>query len=196
MATEADAVVADTGVVINLIATGCARRILDALPFRVIVTETAAEALRRDRGSMPDDAAQFAEPGEASLLQTVSLQEAGLQDFADLTIGPAAETLDDSEAATIAYAAEHGIRPAIDEPKALRLCARNFPRLAPMTSVDLLMHPAISAALGQDDLARAVLQALLVARMRVPAGQIGVVVELIGHERAAQCPSLPLSARR
>lgn len=195
MATEAESVVADTSVVINLNATGCAARILEALPFCVVVEETAAAELRMDRRSARDDAARFATLTEARLLRTVALREAGQQIFAALVIGPAAETLDDGEAATIAYAAEHGIRPAIDERKALRICARKFPQLSPMSTVDLLMHPAVPAALGAKDLVQAVFQALLQARMRVPPERMDWVVRLIGRERAAQCPSLPFSAR-
>lgn len=196
MATEAGLVVADTSVLINLNATGCAARILEALPFRVVVTETAAAELRLDRRSGRDDAAQFAALTGAQLLGTVSLMEAGQQAFADLVIGPAAETLDDGEAATIAYAAQHGIRPVIDDRKALRICKRKSPQLVPTSTVDLLMDSAVGATLGSDDLTQAVFQALVQARMRVPTERLGRVVRLIGAERAAQCPSLPLSARR
>ena len=196
MGTEADPIVIDASVAINLNATGCAVRILQALPFQVVITDAAAGELREDRRSARNDAARFAELLEANLIRTVSLLELGQQAFADLVIGPAAETLDDGEAATIACAAEHGFRPAIDERKALRICAQKFPHLVPMTTVDLLMHPAVSAALGRDDLAQAVFRALLQARMRVPTDRIGWVVRLIGADRAARCPSLPLSARR
>lgn len=196
MATEAYAVVADTSVMINLNATDCAERILSALPFPVLVAEAAAAELQIDRRSARDDAAQFAALVEAKLIRTVSLEEAGQQIFADLVIGSAAMTLDDGEAATIAYAAERGLRPVIDERKALRLCARKFPHLSPISTIDLLMDPTVSSMLGRDGLVQAVFQALVQARMRVPTERIGWVVRLIGAERAARCPSLPLTARR
>jgi len=45
----------------------------------------------------------------------VPLQDAGQHALRILVIGPAAQTLDDGESAAVAYAAEHGIHPAIDE---------------------------------------------------------------------------------
>lgn len=189
-------VVADTSVVINLNATGCADRILGSLPFAVVTTDIVAAELQEDRRSGRNDAALVASLIDAQLMRTVSLGTPGEQAFIDLVIGQAADTLDDGEASTLAYAIEHAIRPVIDERKALRICAQRFAHLRPMSTVNLLMDRAVAAVLGHDAHAEAVFRALSNARMRVMADQVGWVVELIGANRASQCPSLPAAFRR
>ena len=195
MSDQGGLVVADTSVVINLNATGCAARILAALPFRMVVTDFVQSELQEDRRSGRQDAALLAELVAASHIQIVSLGEAGQRVFGDLVIGPATETLDDGEAATIAYAEEHGIVPVIDERKARRICVQRFALLRPLSTVDLFAHADVAASLGRDTLANAVFQALQTARMRVLPPHIDWVVALIGVDRARQCPSLPRSAR-
>ena len=130
-----------------------------------------------------------------SHIQIVSLGEVGQQVFGDLVIGPATETLDDGEAATIAYAEERGIVPVIDERKARRICAQRFTRLRPLSTVDLFAAADVETSLGRRALADAVFQALRTARMRVLPQHIDWVVALIGADRVPQCPSLPRSVR-
>jgi hypothetical protein len=129
-------------------------------------------------------------------MRTVSFGALGERTFVDLVVGPAADTLDDGEASTIAYAVEHGIRPAIDERKALRICRQRFAQLRPLSTTHLFMEQAVTTALGRDALAEAVFNALSRARMRVMPEQVDWVVALIGAGRAAQCPSLPAEVRR
>ena len=86
--------------------------------------------------------------------------------------------------------------PLIDERKAHRICAERFPDLRVASTIDLLAHPSVGNALGGGGLADAITQALLSARMRVPAHHIEWVVGVIGSERAAECPSLPRRARQ
>lgn len=195
MATEADPVVIDASVAINLNATDCAARVLTALPFKVVIAQAAAAELREDRRSGRNDASELAALIGAGLVHEVTLGAEGSEAFAGLVIGPARETLDDGEAATIAYAVEHHVQPVIDERKALRICVQRFPDLSPLSTVDLLMHPAVGAALGRDAQADAVFLALQAARMPVPAEWLDAVVGLIGPVRAARCPSLPASIR-
>jgi len=191
-----DAVVVDASVAINLNATNCARAILGALPFEVVITDVAAGELRADRRGKRDDGALLAELTRTNHLRQVSLGEAAEALFESLVIGAAADTLDDAEAATIADAVEQDICPAIDERKVLRLCAARFPKLRAITTVDLLMVPAVMEVLGREALADAVFHALRIGRMRVVAARLDWVVGLIGPDRAAQCPSLPAAARR
>ena len=192
---EASAV-ADTSVVINLNASGRAAEVLSALPFRVVVTDIAAAELQEDRRSRRRDSELLMELARANKVRVVSLGEAGIGAFGDLVIGPAADTLDDGEAATVAYAAEHGIAPVLDERKALRICAERFPSLRPLCTVDLFAEPTVVAAIGQSNLTDAVFRALQEARMRVPFERVAWVVDLIGTDRAALCPGLPKAARR
>lgn len=189
-------VVADTSVAINLNATGCSEIILGALPNRFAVVEQVAlelEAGRRNGHNDADDLNALVAKGQVEI---VRLSNHGFQHFTALVSGPAAQTLDDGEAATIAYALEHDAMALIDERKANRLCSERFNALHLGCTVDVLKHAAIEATLGRIGLTEAVFNALYNGRMRVPACHVGWVVNLIGSERAEQCASLPRSVRR
>ena len=115
--------------------------------------------------------------------------------FENLIMGNASETLDDGEAATIAYAVEHGAIALLDERKANRICATRFPELGIGCTVDVLAHAAVMGALGGEQLGDAVFDALYHGRMRVLPHHTEWVIDTIGTDRAAQCTSLPLSLR-
>jgi predicted nucleic acid-binding protein len=115
--------------------------------------------------------------------------------FEELVIGRGDKTLDDGEAATIAFGLERGAVVIVDERKATRLCGERFPELVVGSSLDILAHDAVSAALGKKVLSDAVFNALHSARMRVPPSALAWVIELVGQERASLCESLPRSAR-
>jgi predicted nucleic acid-binding protein len=196
MTKSGTVVVADTSVVINLNASFRAADILDALPFRVVVTDIVAGELQEDRRSGRQDGALLDALATAGRIGTVSLNDAALDIFAGLVVGPAGDTLDDGEAATIAHAVEADISPVLDERKALRIYAARFSGPQALTTVDLFAEAAVEAALGRAGLGEAVFQSLQTARMRVAAERLSWVVALIGADRAAQCPSLPKPARR
>jgi predicted nucleic acid-binding protein len=195
MAESRTVVVADTSVMINLNATGRAEDILGALPFRVVVTDIVVGELE-DRRSGRQDGALLDALVTAGRISTVSLSDAALEAFASLVVGPAGDTLDDGEAATIAYAVEAGIPPVLDERKALRIYAARFSGPRTLSTVDLFAEAAVEAALGRPGLGDAVFRSLQTARMRVAAERLPWVVAFIGAERAAQCPSLPKTVRR
>ena len=155
-------VVADTGVLINLNATKYAETILDALPnpFRA-VSEVILE-LKGGEQTGRNDAAMVDAWQASAYLEVVQLGGTGVQYFADLVDGPVAQTLDDGEAATIAYALElkpHAI-PLIDERKANRICAARFAGLVTGNTVDVLAQDNVQATLGCVRLADAVFNAL------------------------------------
>jgi len=118
-----------------------------------------------------------------------------MRHFTSLVSGSAAETLDDGEAATIAYALEYSATVLIDERKANKICEQRFLELPTGCTVDLLAHDDIKAVLGRDCLADAVFNALYYGRMRILAHHAEWVVNLIGPERAGRCMSLPRSVR-
>lgn len=188
-------VVVDTSVAINLNATGCATAILGAVPYAVVLTNVVQGKLLEDRRSGRGDAALLETLVSSGHVRIVSLDEAALRVFGDLVAGPSAETLDDGEAATIAYAVTHDAVPIIDERKARRICTERFTGLRPLSTVDILAEPAVNAALGRSALADSVFLALRNARMRVLPERIAWVVALIGNDRASQCPSLPRHVR-
>ena len=187
-------ITADTSTVINLNATGFAREILTALPNVVVVTSNIPSELEDGRAKGRHDADLLAAHVASGLIQVVSLDVTANQYFEELVIGAAATTLDDGEAATIAYAVTQNAVAIIDERKATRICAERFPQLRVGNTIDLLCHPAVKRLLGHKQV-DAVFGALLCGRMRVFPHQLDWVVRLIGTDRAAQCVSLPLWAR-
>ena len=186
-------VVADASVVINLVSTGRAAAIAAALNGFVVVEQVVSE-LEWGRRKGWENAAGLEELVRSGHARIVRLGPSGLVHFSQFVSGPAASTLDDGEAATIAYAVEHDAVAVIDERKACRLATERFGDLAVGCTVDLLADPAVGSALGPE-LPDAIFEALMRGRMRVPACRCDWVVDLIGAERAGRCASLPQSVR-
>ncbi len=188
--------IADASVAINLNATGCAEAILSALPHRVAIVDVVLDELDSGKERGRQDSTRLRSLIGRGLIELVSLEnDDALSIFESLVIGPAAMTLDDGEAATIAYASSRGRIAVIDERKANRICAERFPMMPVACTVDLLAHPAIGTSLGEEALAEAVYRALFDGRMRVLAQHHNWVVKLIGSDRASRCASLPQSIR-
>ena len=190
-------IIADTSVVINLNATRCAETILDALPNPFLVVTEVALELQSGLQAGRNDAAALDGWHSSGRARIVPLGDTGTQHFFNLVSGPAAQTLDDGEAATIALAleTEPPAVPLIDERKANRICAHRFADLVTGSTVDLLDQDDVQAALGRDRLASAVFNALYFGRMRVLPHHLDWVVSLIGPDHAKQCESLPRSVR-
>lgn len=187
--------VADTSVVINLIATGFASTIIQALPQPLIVVDIVPSELETGRGRGRTDAEQFNELVNGGIVKVVSLGDLGMQHFEGLVIGPAAKTLDDGEAATIACAIEQSGVAYIDERKAWRICSERYETLRVGCTVDLLTHADVRARLSDGTVAEAIFNALQRGRMSVLPTHLSALVGLIGAERAALCQSLPRSIR-
>lgn len=190
-------VIADTSIVINLNATNRAESILDALPNPFLVVSEVVLELESDLQTGRNDSAALKALLTSGRAQIVQLGDTGIQHFSNLVSGPAAQTLDDGEAATIAYALEtepHAI-PLMDERKANRICADRFTQLVTGSTVDLLAQDDVWKALGRTCVADAVFAALHDGRMRVLPHHLNWVVCLIGLERTRQCTSLPRSVR-
>jgi predicted nucleic acid-binding protein len=196
LAESSAAIVLDASIAINLNATGCAAQILRALPNKAAITDIALAELKEDRRTGRRDAQLVAELVKAQLMVIVPLSEAQENHLEALVIGRGIDTLDDGEAATIAYAVESGAVALIDEKKATRICKERHPLVRLGCSIDLFSHPAVEAALGTTHLADAVFAALQNARMRVPPHHCDWVIKLIGEERAGKCPSLSLAIAR
>jgi predicted nucleic acid-binding protein len=186
--------IADTSVVINLNATGCAAELLHALPHKVAIVDVVQGELKLGRSRGRDSELTQALV-ERKHIEIVKLGNTGLDYFEQLVVGAASNTVDDGEAATLACALERGGVAVIDERKALRICGARFPKLPTASSLDLLSHSTVMIALGDHVLAEAVFSALRNARMRVFERHLGWVVELIGSSRLLECPSLPRHVR-
>lgn len=187
--------VADASTIINLNGSGRAEDILRILPHKMIVTENAVIELERGRQEAHKDAEKLAHLIEAGLVLRETFGPGGLHIYEELVSGPAVESLDDGEAATIAYAFEVNGVALIDDRKAWSLCSRKYPTVSLASTSELLVHSEITARLGEDDQADAIFAALQVARMRVPHELHQTVIRIIGQDRATLCHSLPKAAR-
>lgn len=196
LSEEPALLVADTSVVINLNATGCAEAILKALPHRFVVVDVVVDEIEGGVRKGRQDAVKLAALIEADLIEVVTLGPQGLAVFEDLVLGPASDTLDDGEAATIAYAREAGARALIEERKARRLAAERHSDVPLGCTADLLRHANVERAVGAAGIVAAVHNALVGARMRVLAQHLDWVVGVIGDECAANCRSLPEAIRK
>jgi predicted nucleic acid-binding protein len=187
--------VLDASTAINLNATGCAAAILRALPNDVIVTDVVFEELQEDLQSGRKDGELMAKLAVDGIVQVEKVSDLSQPHFENLVIGHGPDTLEDGEASTLAYAVQRGAVPVIDERKARRICSDRFPATKVASTVDLLCHDAVIAAVGSVALADAVFAALRNARMRVLAQHEEWVVGLIGTERAQLCASLSRRSR-
>jgi predicted nucleic acid-binding protein len=188
--------VADTSTAINLTASGSSREILRALPNRVVVAETILVELEAGKRRGRRDADHLKALIKDGFVDVITMGDVGAQHFEALVIGPAAETLDDGEAATIAVAIEHYGIALIDERKAQRLCRQRYPDLRTGCTMDIFTHPGVRRALGEQKLASSILSALMHARMHVLPHYVDWVVMLVGPDKAACYNSLPKTIRQ
>jgi predicted nucleic acid-binding protein len=186
--------VADTSTMINLIATGSAADIIAALPNRIAVVDVVPAELELGRTRGREACDRLKELASSGALEIVELDADALPYFEELVVGSAIETVDDGEAATIAYALAHSATALIDERKATRICREQFPGLRLACTIDVLIHDDVRQRLGETRLADAVFRALQDAKMGVFAPHLAWIVGLIGAERAALCPSVPRRA--
>ena len=112
----------------------------------------------RDRG--PLSAGQLRELIRTDRVEVMAMNKVAEAFFEKLVIGPARDTLDDGEAATIAIALERGGIPLIDERKARHICRERYPDLFYGCAVDIFRYPEVREALGEAGLALSVLNAL------------------------------------
>ena len=194
LADTVSPIVADTSVLINLNATNYFRDILNSLPIKMLVTEQVINELKQGRctNTDADDVAKIISDG---LISIVHLRYPELQYFENLVLGPAYTTLGDGEAATIAYAYNNGMVALLDDRKANNICTRRFPGLQVACTVDVLTCPGVKATLGGKGLQKAILNALLEARMHVLEQHWELIIGIIGEECANSCVSLTKALR-
>ncbi|WP_233290694.1 hypothetical protein [Shinella sp. PSBB067] len=186
--------IVDTSVIINLNATGNAGSIVQALDLVLCASAVVREELIVDRINGRNDAELAEGLVNGGLLEFIDLDKECEAIFESLVSGPAVETLDDGEAATIALASSMRSIAIIDERKAQRIAAERFPDLRFLATADLLHSELVFRALGKDALANALLNSLRGARMAVPERYHSWIVELLGH-RVIECRSLPATLR-
>jgi hypothetical protein len=192
----ASPLVLDTSVAISLVASRIGADVLKALARPAYMIDVAIGELADAGHRAGEVLVALSDWQRDRLLAEVSLEADALEVFEDLVSGPAADTLDDGEAATLAHARVIGAIAVIDEGKARRISGERHPALILTSTIDLLLHPAVERALGREVITQGVFLALKDARTRVPPEHHQAVAALIGRERAALCSSLPSSVRR
>lgn len=195
LANPQTTLILDASVVINLNATNQAPEIIGASACKMLVTTNAIDELESGMWNGHDDVKLLRELMSKGLIFPVALGEDSFDVYEALIDGNASSTLDDGEAATIAYASAIKGIAVIDEKKARRICKESFPGLRLLSSADLLLDNVVLGALGPEGQAESIYSALVSARMRIPEETQQLVVNLIGEKRAAKCISLPRSIR-
>ncbi|MDE2716966.1 MAG: hypothetical protein OXI33_08115 [Chloroflexota bacterium] len=185
-------VVTDASVIINLVATGTAPEIINAFPNRFLATTNVRRELLEGRGRGHGSWEGLEALIVDGSIKPVELQRSDEPVYRSLVEGEARETLDDGEAATIAYAVGRGAVALIDECKARRICAERFRELRLASTADVLLHGLVRDGLGVARQRDAIFRALRDAKMQVvPPDRMQELVRRIGLVRAAACTSLP-----
>ena len=187
--------VGDASMWVSLAATGEAAAYIRAFGFRAVITEPAFDELARGRAKGRMAADEVVALIYMNLVEQVRLEPEDEPLFLGLLSGPASETLDDGEAATLTWAARTGALAIIDEKKATLVAVRHAPEVAIQSTVDLMLASGVVATLGRARVATGIYAALTNALMRVPPHRLDDVVGLIGVERARHCRSLPAALR-
>lgn len=193
---EDSSLVLDASVVINLLATGHPIPIIRALAMPVVVADNVVREIERGAVNDRQELDLLTRVIDDQVVGVAELEGDALQTFFDLVSGNSSESLGDGEAATLAFAHGTGGSAAIDEKKATRLAADRFGSLKIVTTIDILAHDTVRAALGDARLADATLQALRLARMQVREHQFDWVARVIGMENVETCSSLNRLAKR
>ena len=179
--------VLDTSVLINLHACSLGEQILTAIPNTISVPDIVAWELGHETSRINGEY-QFLEGLLArGKVQPVSLSDAGWTIFEKLTSSP--PFLGDGEAATIAIATTSAHLPVIDDAKGRRSTKALIGDRRAAWSLDLLVHPNAQEGLENNSYIEAIFLALRDGRMRIDEERCDAIVELIGMERALQCPS-------
>lgn len=173
----------DTSVVINLVAS---RRIEDlrrALNRPFVVEEAVMGEMKRDPRDGSDGTLLMRKLTGDLVLKLTRLDDAQGEHFLRLVGALVPDDLGDGEAATIASALENGSA-VIDERKARRIIARDFPALQTFCSLDLLCSEQAYLAMGTDGVHGAVTCALRDGRMRIPPEWRAFVANLTPESNA------------
>lgn len=189
-------IVLDASVIINLLATGYATEILQALKVPLFVTGNVVREIEQGAANGRQESKLLVELIGARFLQMKELSGPSLEHFFSLVSGNTSDSLGDGEAATLAFAYCNGFSAAIDEKKATRIAGERFGAMKLVTTVDILSNEPVRTLLGQQALASATFQALRVARMQVRPHQLDWVTQLIGADNLTACASLKRHARR
>lgn len=182
--------VADTSVMINLNATGCADIILKAYADKILITRQVLFELNRGEINGHKDGEKIKALIDHGIVKVIDLGEKGVKIYESLITGTTSDTLDDGEASTIGCVNELEGAIVIDERKANSICSRKYPNLEAYSTIDILTSAPVKNELGKEKQSEAIFNALKNARMNVPHERAKEIIEIIGADRAAQCRTL------
>lgn len=188
--------VLDASVAINLAAAEAREMMLQAIPNRVLITDVVLGELRGGSRNGHGHYRAIEDLIALEKIQVAHLDDLAEEIFQRLVFGPTSETVDDGEAATIAYGASHEAIAVIDDGKAIQISRRLYPALRLAHSIDIFSHSEVQKVLGSPALAEVLYDVLIAARMRVLPHHSGWVMTQLGPERCAMCKSLPAELRR
>lgn len=184
--------VLDASVLINLLGSGHVEMVLGALKgSSTMVDRTFREVLKDPSGRMPS-AADRQSLVDQGLLRVETLNAEAIELFLDLVSAP--DTLDDGEAATIAFAVLEGAVAVLDERRARRIVRERFPELRLDSTAGLLRRLNDEHRLPPETIRDILFAALQKARMAIVAEEMDWAIRTLGIERARQCPSIPRRA--
>jgi len=186
----------DASAIINILSSGFAEEIIDAIQNPIRVAVVVCEELAESRELGWPHADLLTSLRDMRLVETVELEGVAVSVFERLVLGHGADTLDDGEAATIACAVKSSGVVITDDRKALRVAEGLFPGVCRGSSMDLFRLPSVAERLGPTRQVEALFNALIHARMRVPEAHLDWAVEALGPERVTMCPSLPKKTRK
>jgi predicted nucleic acid-binding protein len=163
------ALVLDTSVWINLLATDAMEEILVALATPCHTPEQVVAELKRHPTSgvvfsIDDHPLRRLSP----MVSILSLDAAELDLFLGMVGAPAGDALGDGEAAAIAIAVHRDYDLVIDDGKARRILRERFGHVRTFWTVDLLSAASVVAALGRSGADDCFAKARRFGRMRVP----------------------------
>lgn len=142
--------VLDTSVWINLLSTGRACQIVDAIGSPIYIPEQVLSELKLD----PITRKPFSSGPHPALasdrVRMVSLSAEEFDIFVELVGATAPDRLGDGEAASIAIALSRNCRLGLDERKAHRIIRERFSVIETFRSTDMLTHPSLLSAFGAD----------------------------------------------
>lgn len=172
--------VADTSVLINLIATGCTAEIFARLPCNFAVPRNVYSELENGTAKGHSNAEAINELFRLRHAQMLDLGPVGFSVYEKLIRGTTIGTLDDGEAAVIGMAIEKSGTALIDERKAKKLCAKSYPDLPIINTVEFLLSSNVKEILDIRRQAKAIRYAIKFARMHVPESYRDQVSYLLG----------------
>lgn len=182
--------VLDTSVILNLLGSGRAKLVLENIGDQVSAPSAVLNEIRREPEFPATRDASLAELFDLGLIMAIECTEDEIGLALELAGASAPDDLGDGEAYAIACAVNRKAVIGVDDNKARRVLSNRWPAMTKKFTIELLELACSRATLDASEHADIVYSALRNARMRVPKEYRRKIIELIGLNRARECPSL------